>query len=247
MHYDWQLLALLFVGVLITGISKSGFAGGVGVIAVPLISLRTSPAHAAALMLPLLLLMDALSVRAWWGRQLGSHLRMLLPPAILGILAGYFAFGNLSDEVIKIGLGGLSIMFGIWGLVKGAVKQLAFPPAVGMICGGIAGFTSFIAHAGGPPMSFYLINQKLIKEQFLATAVVFLAAVNFVKVVPYTLLGLFSVADMLPSLMMIPVAWLGVKLGVIVQQKINERYFFCVTFILLIFLGFRLITSTFYS
>jgi uncharacterized protein len=243
MLYDWQFLLLLFVGVLITGISKSGFAGGVGVIAVPLLALKTSPVNAAAIMLPLLIVMDAFSLKAWWGKGKNRMLAILFPAAILGIVVGYLAFGRLSDDMIKVFLGVLSLLFGLWGLRQSGMIPVRFPAYIGGLCGGLAGLTSFIAHAGGPPLNFYLLQQKLSKEEFLGTAVVFLAAINLVKVVPYSMLGMLHIGNLLPVLLMIPVAWLGVQLGLIVQKKMDSRLFFRMILVMLILLGLRLVAD----
>lgn len=238
--FDWQLICLIIVAVLITGISKSGFAGGVGVVAVPLISLKASPAFAVAVMLPLLIVMDVFSVRAWWRHRVGSVVWLMLPPAVLGVVAGYLTYGVFNENVLKVLLGVFSILFGLWGLFKPRFDRAA-PDWVGRLSGGVAGFTSFIAHAGGPPLNFYLLQCRLSKEQFLGTAVVFLAATNLVKLVPYSLLGLLNVENLTLALLMIPVAWLGVRLGLVIQKRLSGEVFFRIILTLLILLGVRLI------
>ena len=105
MPYDWQFIALMVVAVLITGISKSGFAGGVGVVAVPLISLKASPAFAIAVMLPLLIVMDVFSLRAWWRYRVDSLLWLVFPPAVLGVAIGYLTYGFFDDDLLKVLLG----------------------------------------------------------------------------------------------------------------------------------------------
>jgi hypothetical protein len=117
------------------------------------------------------------------------------------------------------------------------------PDWVGKLSGGIAGFTSFIAHAGGPPLNFYLLQCQLSKEQFLGTAVVFLAATNLVKLVPYSLLGLLNVENLTLALLMIPVAWLGVRIGLVIQKRLSAELFFRIILTLLILLGVRLIVD----
>ena len=240
MLYDWQFIVLMIVAVLITGISKSGFAGGVGVVAVPLISLKASPTFAVAVMLPLLIVMDVFSLRAWWRHRVGSLLWLMFPPAVLGVAVGYLTYGLFDDNLLKVLLGIFSILFGLWGLLK-PFRGRVMPGWIGGLCGGIAGFTSFIAHAGGPPLNFYLLQCRLSKEQFLGTAVVFLAATNLVKLVPYGLLGLLSVENLTVALLMIPVAWLGVRLGLVIQKRLSGELFFRIILTLLILLGIRLI------
>ncbi len=240
--FDWQTICLIIVAVLITGISKSGFAGGVGVVAVPLISLKASPAFAVAVMLPLLIIMDFFSLRAWWRHRVGSLLWLLFPPAVLGVVIGYLTYGLFNEGLLKVLLGVFSILFGLWGLFK-PQHDRAVSGWVGRLSGGIAGFTSFIAHAGGPPLNFYLLQCRLPKEQFLGTAVVFLAAINLVKLVPYSLLGLLNIENLTLALLMIPVAWLGVRLGLVIQKRLSGELFFRIILMLLILLGVRLIVD----
>lgn len=241
MLYDGQFIALLIIAVLITGISKSGFAGGVGVVAVPLISLKASPAVAVATLLPLLIVMDAFSLKAWWRRRDDRLLRLLLFPAVLGVLFGYLTYGAFSDALLKLVLGMFSMLFGLWGLLKPFRGGYILPDRVAPVCGGLAGFTSFIAHAGGPPLNFFLMHRRLDKEAFLATAVVFLAAINLVKLIPYYWLGLLSSENMLLALFMIPVAWLGVRLGLMIQQRLSGELFFRIILGLLVILGIKLV------
>jgi len=242
MLYEWQFIVLMIVAVLITGISKSGFAGGVGVVAVPLISLKASPTFAVAIMLPLLIVMDVFSLRAWWRHRVGTLLWLMFPPAVLGVAVGYLTYGLFDDDLLKVLLGIFSILFGLWGLLK-PFRGRVMPTWIGGLCGGIAGFTSFIAHAGGPPLNFYLLQRRLSKEEFLGTAVVFLAATNLVKLVPYGLLGLLSVENLTVALVMIPVAWLGVRLGLVIQKRLSGELFFRIILTLLMLLGIRLIVD----
>ena len=240
MTIDWLFVLLMVVAVLLTGISKSGFAGGVGVVAVPLISLKASPTFAVAVMLPLLIVMDIFSLKAWWRQRVDRLLWLMFPPAILGVGVGYFTYGWFDEALLKLLLGIFSVLFGLWGLFK-PLRGKLMPSWVGRLCGGIAGFTSFIAHAGGPPLNFYLLQCQLTKQQFLGTAVVFLAITNLVKLVPYTLLGLINIDNLTIALLLIPVAWLGVKLGLVIQKRIDGELFFRIILVLLILLGFRLI------
>ena len=231
--------------VLITGISKSGFAGGVGGLTVPLLALTISPTTAVAIMLPLLIYMDFLSVRSWWGQHNPHHLRILLPAAIAGIVIGYLLFERLNEDYLRAILGCVSLGFGLYGLILGDKTQATPSSLVGRLCGLIAGFTSFVAHAGGPPLNAYLLPLRLAKSEFLATAVVFFAVVNVVKLIPYSLLGQITQENIIVSLLLAPLAWLGVKLGLFIQHKISDRLFKRIILILMVLVGVRLLWTAF--
>nr|WP_320137071.1 sulfite exporter TauE/SafE family protein [uncultured Amphritea sp.] len=239
----WLLAGL---GVLITGISKSGFAGGVGVISVPLMSLYIGPVQAAAIMLPLLILMDFFSVRAWWHSKRVDLLKIMVPGAIVGILVGYWLFDYLNDDILRMLLGVLSIGFALWGLLKGSRLGRSNSPVVGYIASTLAGFTSFIAHAGGPPMNFYLLPMKLPREQFLGTAVVFLAIVNFVKLFAYGALGQINTDNLLVGLVLAPIAWVGTRLGLVIHKKLDDQLFYRIILWMLLIIGVKLIADGFW-
>ena len=105
----------------------------------------------------------------------------------------------------------------------------------------MAGLTSFIAHAGGPPLNFYLIPMQLPRQQFLGTAVVFFAAVNFVKLLPYSLLGQINVDNLQVGLVLIPVAWIGIRLGLVIQRRLNDRVFYRIILTVLGIVGIKLV------
>lgn len=234
-------LIVFAIAVIITGISKSGFAGGLGVITVPLLSLFMSPVLAVSLMLPTLLLMDAMSLKAWWGKHNTQMLLVLVPSGIAGVFIGYFTFTVISESHIRLLLGIVTLLFGIHGLVKfGSSKPLK--SVYGGMFGLMGGFTSFVSHAGGPPLNFFLLSQNISKHTYLATAVVFFAAINTAKIPPYIALGQFSIENILMAIAFSPIAFVGIRTGIVLQDKLNERVFFKVIYILLLLLGVSLIS-----
>jgi uncharacterized protein len=241
MALGWMFWVLATIGVFITGISKSGFAGGIGVISVPLLAMQIGPIRAAALMLPLLLLMDFFSVKAWWGKQINEYLKQLLPASMLGIFIGYLLFDYLDDRILTFLLGIFSILFSLYGLMNGAKFKHQSTPLVGKISGLIAGFSSFLAHAGGPPLNYYLIPLKLPRAQYLGTAVVFFASINTAKLLPYALLGQINFENLLIGLILAPIAWLGIRAGLIIQHRLNDEVFYKSILVMLFIVGVKLI------
>jgi len=240
-QYDILFWLVSIPAVYLTGVSKSGFAGGIGVITVPLMSLVINPILAAAMMLPLLIFMDALSVKAWWGKQSKSLYYVLFPTAILGIATGYLLVDYFDEGLIKLILGITALLFSVWGLFLSAKYKFTLPAFWGRVAGFVSGFTSFLAHAGGPPMNFYLIPLKLEREVFLATAVVFLASVNLVKLIPYFSLGYINIANIYIGALLAPVAWFGVKSGLKIQQLCNDQSFYRVVMVVLFIVSIKLI------
>lgn len=241
MLYELVFWIVAIPAVYLTGVSKSGFAGGIGVITVPLMSLVINPILAAAIMLPLLIFMDALSVRAWWGKHSKALYFLLFPAAVLGIATGYLLADYLNEALIKLILGIMALFFSVWGLFLSAKIKISLAPVWGRVAGFVSGFTSFLAHAGGPPMNFYLIPLKLEREVFLATAVVFLASVNLIKLMPYFSLGYITSVNLFTALLLAPFAWLGVKSGLKIQKLCDDALFYKIVMTILLLVSIKLI------
>ncbi len=236
---------LAIIGVLLTGISKSGFAGGAGVIAVPLLSLVIPVPVAAALMLPLLIVMDAKSMHYYWHSVHWQELKVIAPAALLGIIAGGFLLGELPSNALQLVLGIFCIVFALW---KNLIPILGRLPYAGLIWGAVSGLTSTLLHSGGPPINIYLATRQLPKRNWLATAAVFFAMMNLIKVIPYTLIehkqpSLLMSDFLLVELILLPVSLIGVWLGYRLHLKIRETNFMLACKGLLFLSGLALLTS----
>lgn len=230
--------------LLITGISKGGFASGGGNLAVPAMALLVPAPQAAAITLPVLCAMDLAGLRAWWGRWSGREMRAILPGGLLGILLGAFAFGFMSNNNIKLMVGAISLIFiarGIWVGRHGPPEPAPPNAAKGGFWGMVSGFTSTLAHAGGPPMAMYLYPLRLPRAQLSATTVVFFGVVNYVKLVPYAALGQLSATNLLTSLLLLPLAPIGVRMGVWLQGRVSDKVFYRVIYVLLGVTGAKLV------
>lgn len=231
--------------VLIFGIAKGGFGGGLGVIAVPLMALVVSPVLAAAIMLPILCVMDLFAIRRYWGRWDRSELRVLVPASLVGIAVGTALFGYLTAAAIRLVIGAVAISFtlhywiGRYG--KGGRGPADLPRYWGLLGGGGAGFTSFVAHAGGPPVSMYLLRRPIDRGGFVATTVFFFAVVNYVKLVPYYWLGQLDADNLTTALVLMPLAPIGIELGHYLNRRATDRFFFGLMYVVLFVVGIKLI------
>jgi hypothetical protein len=237
------------LAILITGISKSGFGAGSGGVAVPMMSIFIAPPEAAGIMLPILCAMDLFGVHAYRGKWSSAHLRVLLPGALIGITVGAFAFGALPVNAIRLLLGVIAVTFALnqWfrlteRLAARAARE-AGPPGrpAGVFWGAVSGFTSTLAHAGGPPFAIWMLPQKLDKTVLVATSVVFFLVVNWVKLVPYAFLGQLSTTNLSTALLFSPLAPIGIALGVWLHKRISDRAFYAVSYGLLFVTGLKLI------
>ena len=224
---DTAVYAGAVPAVVLMGLSKSGFGSGFGALAVPLMALAVPVPQAAAIMLPLLAVMDAMGLAALVRHRDRALVKLLLPAGLVGTLMGSLLFGVLSAKVVAGVVGAITLVF--------LAIRVAFPPKadapppprwLGFVLGATSGFTSFVAHAGGPPVSFYVLPLKLPPLVFTATMSVFFAVVNASKWVPYAWLGLIDLGNLSTSLALLPFAPVGVWLGLRLAQRIDARWFY---------------------
>ena len=242
---DPLFYAAAIPAVLLFGISKGGFGGGLGTAAVPLMALVVSPVQAAAILLPILCLMDLVALWKFRGKWVWPELRILLPASLLGILVGTLLFGYMSPFVVKLIVGTVAITFTLhYWISRHRYRRPSlpdFPRKYGIVGASVAGFTSFVAHAGGPPINMYLLRRPLNRTDFAATTIVFFAVVNYVKLVPYTWLGQFDATNLATSAALAILAPIGVLTGAWLHARVSDRFFFAFVYVLLFAVGIKLV------
>ena len=228
--------------VLLLGVSKSGFGAGFGSLAVPLMALAVSVPQAAATLMPVLLLMDILGMAAFRKDFDLKLLRFLIPCGLIGIVIGALLFKLLNTNTVAGIVGFFTLLF--------LAQRLLFPPKVdsapppkwlGAILTATSGFTSFIAHAGGPPISAYVIPLRLSPVKFTATMAFFFFIINLSKWIPYAWLGLLDTRNMATSLVLLPIAPIGVLVGVRLARRINQVLFYRFVYLGMFLTGVKLV------
>ncbi len=239
---DPWFYAAAIPSILLVGISKGGFGSGAGMFATPLIALTIPIPQAAAILLPILCVMDLAGLWAYRGTWNKAVLRTILAGGVLGVLLGALGFRYFDESVIRILLGAMALGFVLHRYAYRANLQAALPSQrKGFVCSVFSGVTSTVAHAGGPPLSIYILPLRMEKSLMVGTTVVFFAVINFVKLVPYAWLGLFDARNLTTSLVLIPLAPLGIWMGVNVMRRIPEALFYRICYTILVVVGARLL------
>jgi uncharacterized membrane protein YfcA len=236
---------LAIPAVVALGLSKGGFVG-VGQIGTPMLALIMPPLEAAAILLPIMLVQDAVSVwvyRKDWDRR---NLTVMLPAAIIGIGAAWALAAHISDAMVRVAIGVIATLFVLYNLIGSRLfVQTLRPPNTlgGVLWGTLSGFTSTLCQAGGPPFQMHVLPQRLAKMTFVGTTAIFFAAVNALKVVPYFALGQFSTAGLGTSLALLPLAIATNILGFWVVRITPQELFYKITMALMFVIAIELTRS----
>ena len=241
---DPWFYAVAIPAVLLMGISKSGFGAGFGALATPLMAMAVPVPQAAAIMLPVLAVIDLFGIVALARHAERSLLKLLLPAGLAGTCIGWLLFGVLPAHRVAGVVGALTLLFLAVRLLR-PPKADAPPPTrwKGAALATVSGFTSFVAHAGGPPIGFYVLPLRLAPLAFTGTMAVFFTAINLSKWGPYATLGLIDTRNMLTALALLPVAPLGVWIGVRIVRMIPQALFYRLFHIGMALTGVKLLSD----
>jgi uncharacterized membrane protein YfcA len=227
--------------VIFLGLSKGGFSG-IGMVATPLLALVMPPLEAAAILLPIILLQDALSTWIYRREWDPWNLKVLIPGAVLGVGTAWLLAAYVSDAAIRLVVGLIALVFALHAWFdRGRTEARPAPnPALGVVSGGLAAFTSTLIQIGAPPYYAYVLPQRLPKMLYVGTTVWFFAAVNVMKVAPYVGLGQFSTAGLATSAALFPLAIAANYFGVWLVRVTPEALFYRISYLLVFLLGLEL-------
>jgi uncharacterized membrane protein YfcA len=242
---DLQFFLYAIPAVVLIGLAKGGFSG-LGALGTPLMALgMNDPVRGAAILLPILIAQDVVGVSAFrrsWDR---SVLVVMVPGAVVGILLGYLLAAKVSANAVMAILGIVTILFGgfrLWVERGGRIAAASNAPDwVGSLFGVATGFTSQIAHAGGPPFQMWVMPKKLPRDTFVGTAAIFFAIINWIKVPAYVALGQFTRTNLLATLLLLPVAVLASAAGVRLVRRVPVERFYTIIYVLMIVAGSKLV------
>jgi uncharacterized protein len=245
---DWQFYAIAVPAVLLMGISKSGFGSGFGSLVVPMMALTVTVPQAAAIMMPILFVMDIMGLAAFRRHFDWKLARFLVPLGLVGTVIGTLSFKLLDTRLVAGIVGIFTLLF--------LAQRLVFPPGpnsphppkwVGALLTVTSGFTSFVSHAGGPPINAYVLPMRLPPLVFTATMAVFFFVINLSKWLPYAWLGLLDLRNMSTSLALLPLAPVGVLVGVRMAKRIDPVLFYRLVYAGMFLTGVKLVWDGFFS
>ena len=249
----YEIIILCF-GTWLTGVSKAGFGGGIGMIVVPLFTQFRPARNVITLMLPLLFSTDVISLGHYWKQWHRKSIWQLIPGAIIGIALASFILKDISDVHLKKIIGGIACLFATLEFSRSQLKQRLNPDAAeepvihfktwhGLLLGTLAGIFSTLAHMAGPVIVMYLLPQRLGNRTFVATTTLLYFFINLAKIPAYFQLGMFSFELIIEALALLPFVGLGVQVGVFLNNRFPERIFSRIILIVLFATGIHLLMS----
>ena len=228
-HLTFAQWMLVVVSALSIGLAKSGLPG-MGMISILLMAEVMPARESTGTVLPLLICGDLLAVLVYKKHASWQQIWKVMPPALAGILVGYFLMKRIPEHVFRPLIGWIiitltSIQF--WRKRNPeALQHIPHTRGFAWIMGGASGITTMMANAAGPVMAIYLLAVSLPKLAFVGTAAWFFLIINLVKVPFSAQLGLMSSSSLVLDVALVPAVaggiWLGGHLIKILPQQLFE-------------------------
>ncbi len=257
-----MFLLLGSVAAALVSMGKTGFGGSIGMLAVPILiyACGSNSVQAIGVMLPLLIFCDLVGLFLWWGKWDLRIVMILLPGAAIGAIlggavlwliqharpSGQWTGSQIAGAWLNLVIGSVALGFVLLSIFKALrAKPMTFKPTLwqGTIFGGLAGMTSTIAHAGGPITTMYFLPQRLTKDKYVASSVLYYAVGNQLKILPYFFLGMLSKNVLVSSVPLLPAVIVGALLGVFLHKRIGQANFNAIVYVLLALAGVDLVTK----
>ena len=233
------------IGVCLLGVSKGGFLG-LGVMALPLMSLFVPPLQAAAIILPTALAQDALTLWIYRRDWSAWNLKLMLPSMIVGMFVAWLLAASLSAAHIRLAIGLIAALFVLRHWLSGRFERWTPAPntATGIVFGAIGGITTMLANAGGPAWQIHLLPQKLDKLPYIGTVAILFAASNVIKIPGFATLGFLTRDNLLVGLALVPIAVASNYAGIWLVRRTSNEMFFRIAYVLMFFIAVELMRSS---
>lgn len=236
---------LAVAAVILLGLSKGGFFG-LGVIGLPLMSLKVPPLQAAAILVPTLMAQDALTIWAYRHNWSAWNLVVMIPSMAAGVAVATVFAASMSAAHVRLAVGIIAALFVLRQWLGRRFDRLAIRSnvATGIVLGTIGGFTTLLANAGGPAWQMHLLPQKLDKYTYAGTLTMLFAAANCVKLPAFAALGLLTVENLTVGALLLPVAIVSNYVGIWLVRRTSTEMFFRIAYVLMFLIAVELIRSS---
>jgi len=248
MSIDPSIYYAAIPAVLLVGLTKGGMGEALALMGVPILAMSLPPVQAAAILLPVLVVMDCVSLWIWRNHNDRTLLKTMLPGALLGIAIGWATSAYVPRDALRLIIGIITVLFAAryfynsWRARHGhVIHAKPHRPVQATFFGTLAGYGSFVAHAGGAPFQVYALPLKLPPREYTGAAVRFFAIVNFIKLGPYFALGQFDTTNLTISATLVPLAIVATAIGGFIVKRMKPDVFYPFMYAMAFVAGLKLV------
>ncbi len=235
-----------YLGAFLIGVSKAGFATGLGMLTTPLLATAVPPRQAIGIILPLLCCADLVTLSAFWKKWDLKLVRYPFIGAMVGVGLGMLLVNSISEHLLRVTIGATALVLTVLLLIRNVwfpTRTYAPGTLQSLLVGVAAGFASTLAHGAGPIMVLFLMAQRVDKKIFIATNAIFFTALNLIKVPPYVASGLITRFTLIQDLRYLPMIPLGVFVGWLANRALPKKAFEILVYVLLLITSVQLLAG----
>ncbi|MCA0320657.1 MAG: sulfite exporter TauE/SafE family protein [Proteobacteria bacterium] len=241
---DPVFYAVGFAATFLMGLGKGAFGGGLAILGIPLLALVMDPIQAAIVTALLVAFMDMFALgsfpRSAWSKP---DLIWLMPGLLAGLFVGFLVFEYVDRRLVALAIAVITLIFTVHYFARRGRPPAAIPvsPPLALAASAGAGFTTYIAHAGGPPMALYLLRRGLTKTAYAATTIVIFTVGNLVKLPGYVYSGLGEPGVFAKALALSPIVPAGVLIGRRLHDRLPQQQLYSLCYVLVGLAGLKLL------
>src|SRR5471030_416047 len=231
LHFSpWGWLAVTG-GAFAIGLNKGGLTG-LGILPVLIFAVVFQASESTGFVLPLLIVGDLCAIVVYRRVVIWKVFWTLLPPALVGVVLGYFLMGRISESAFGPLIGWIIIALIALQFLRGAlgekVDHIFESRGFGLGMGVLAGVTTMIANAAGPVANLYFLSVRLPKWNLIGTSSFLFFIINLCKVPLSESLGLTNISSLQFAVVLAPLTvagfFSGRYLAGMMPQKPFERF-----------------------
>ena len=213
--------------ILIATVIRSAFGFGEALIAVPLLAFRLPLPVAAPLAVLVSITIAGIVVIQDWKKIHVRSAGWLVVSSLFGIPLGLLLLTDSHQQGVKAALGIIIIAFSVYSLIGRAPLELKQDSRGWLLaCGFCAGVLGGAYGMNGPPLVVYGSMRRWSAQHFRATLQGYFLPASIIGMAGYGLAGLWTSAVTRYYLLSLPVIFLGVYFGRVINHRLHGEAFF---------------------
>ncbi len=235
---DAVSLILFVTGIIfLAAFVRSSLGFGDAVLAMPLLTLVIDLKTAAPLVAMLAPLISILILAGHWKKGDMKTAFRIAAASLLGIPVGIYGLARLPEAPLKLVLGTVILLYGLFGLLKPSVRIKDERPGLTLIIGFGSGILGGAFNTNGPPVVAYGMLKGWGPEKFRATLQGFFLPVGLFILAGHGVAGLWTREVLRLWIYSLPGLFLGFTAGGWINKRIARGQFNRIVYIVLTIMG----------